>query len=203
MSFFAAAFPFPVLPPAPLPIPHSRTRSAVAGAMLVSSFVAHLRRSSSPEISEANKVPRASGESELVMVADLVECVNGLLRLDELAKIARERPLVERLSGLLPIHQPEQAGGHWCVSASEVAALVNSTLCASEFAETHLLFADLSLDKSWRPVVDLQGRRHTFAPTDGHVWLSLTELVAVLPFLRGRQGLLLRRAINPPLPLVA
>jgi len=96
------------------------------------------------------------------------------------------------VADLLPVHRPACAGGQWCVKGEDLARFAGSELSISDFVTAMLGWGGRPVRTPWRFVRSWK----TLGKVEGGIWLTLEEVVAVAPFVRGWKGERLRRVLR-------
>lgn len=200
MTCFAAALPQPAHQ-----LPGSMLATGIRDALVASSFRAHVHKRSSKgqavnqmlaaesmaesttcaaSSPDANHSPTGKGQANGRQGPDL-ELV-ALLR-SMVLEVLAPPPVAE----LLPVHQPACADGQWCVKGEDFVRFTGSELSISDFVMAMLGWGGHPVRVPWRHVRSWK----TLGKLEGGVWLTLQELKAVAPFIRGWKGERLRRAL--------
>lgn len=171
---FAAALPFPSHQ-----LPGSALATGIRDALVASSFKAHIHQQAPRRPASVVAEPVQGVGPDLELVALLRSLVLEVLDADGLS-----------LAGLLPVHYPRCAGGLPCVKVVDLAEYGRFGMLQGDLALALLTWARLPALTSWR-----QMGCETLAIVEGGIWLTLKELRAVAPFVRGWPGERLRRAL--------
>lgn len=201
---FAAALPLPS---------HCLSGSALAtgirDALVASSFRAHVHKRSSKG-QAANQMPADESLAESTTCAATSPNANHSptgkgqangRQAPDLELVAVLRSLVLEvldsdglpLAGLLSVHYPACAGGRPCVDVADLAELAGTELSPADYVVAILEWAGVPLLMPWR----VRKAWGAVGLVDGAIWLTLPELRAVVPFVRGWRGERLRRALRP------
>lgn len=174
---FAPAIPQPSLDRPASHISRPSALSYVIGnALVAKSFAAHCAASWGTSRECQNSVESTAPDLELV---------------DWLRSLVLEVLTPPPVAQVLPLHTPACAGSSWCVKAEDLRRFADCELPVSDYVAAILGWASLPVRMPWRLVKSWGA----LAKVDGGIWLTLEELKAVAPFVRGWPGERLRRAM--------